>query len=116
MNIQDLSFADVKEAVYSTITNYSYRDRVAKIGIFGSFARGEATNDSDLDFVIDFQYQHDNTPSEVIAEVERQFQLEEMLQKAFAPTELSIVMMEALPTGSDFKSQVEKDVVWVYGQ
>jgi len=115
LKLQDLTLDNVKETIFGTVTNYAYRDRIAKIGLFGSFARGEATNDSDLDFVIDFRYKHDDTTSEIIAEVERQFQFEELLQQAFAPTVLSIVIMEALQTGSDFKEQVEKDVVWLYG-
>jgi predicted nucleotidyltransferase len=115
LKIQDLTLSDVKEKISGTITNYAHRDRIEKIGLFGSFARGEATNESDLDFIIDFRYKHNNTTPEIISEVERQFQFEEMLQKAFAPAALSIVIMEALPAGSDFKEQVEKDVVWVYG-
>jgi uncharacterized protein len=31
------------------------RYRLSKIGIFGSFARGEQTDDSDIDLIVEFQ-------------------------------------------------------------
>ena len=117
MNIQSLSFNDIKETVNNTVFNYAHKDRIAKIGLFGSFARGDVTDDSDLDFVIDFRYKHSEDTAELISEVERKYQFDEMLQNAFSPIELSIVTADGLIyAGSNFNKQLNKDVIWLYEQ
>jgi len=114
VKITDLTLDDVKQEVFNSVTSFPYSDRIIKVGLFGSFARGEADEKSDLDFVIDFKYKY-NTAPENLDETRHYFMFEEVLQKAFAPTELSIVSLNGLKPNSDFKEQVEKDVVWIYG-
>lgn len=117
MNIQTLTLAGVQEKLSSTIVSYPYADRIAKIGLFGSFARGEATDDSDLDFIVDFQYRYSEDYTDLIAEVEKKFQFDELLQEAFSPIDLSIVTVDSLPNaGNNFKEQLSKDVIWIYEQ
>jgi len=117
LDMQTLTLAGVQEKVSSTVINYPYADRIAKVGLFGSFARGEATDESDLDFVIDFQYKYSGDSGELMAEVEKKFQFDELLQEAFSPISLSIITTDGLPyAGNHFVQQLNEDVIWVYEQ
>ena len=118
MNINQLTIGDISTTIKSLISQFEHQDRITKIGIFGSVARGEATDESDIDFVVDFQYRHDNSPPQVIAEVKRQYEFEALLQQAFLPIPSSIVILEGVYSAFDhnFKEEVERDVVWVYEQ
>lgn len=44
-----------KEETINKIINYLKNYNPAKIAIFGSFARGEFTQDSDIDILVDFK-------------------------------------------------------------
>ena len=37
-------------------TVFKQKYRIKQLGIFGSYVRGEATRDSDLDILVEFQY------------------------------------------------------------
>jgi uncharacterized protein len=49
-----LSLADIKAAVSKVAANYT----VKKIALFGSYAEGRATEDSDIDIIVEFQTPH----------------------------------------------------------
>lgn len=50
MNDKIYTIEEIKEKVISIATNYNLKS----ITLFGSYARGEATKDSDIDLLVDF--------------------------------------------------------------
>lgn len=50
MNDKIYTIKEIKEKVISIATNYNLKS----ITLFGSYARGEATKDSDIDLLVDF--------------------------------------------------------------
>ena len=91
MGIKDLS-----NIVPSVLNNIEYRVRVKRVGVFGSVARGEATVDSDIDFVVDYKYADCISPAAAIFEAKMWFDFEESMRKLFSPVELSIVNLGSL--------------------
>lgn len=43
-----------RQEIHDTIINYLKNYNPARIGVFGSFARGEETSESDLDLLVSF--------------------------------------------------------------
>ena len=112
----NIGIKNISEIVPHILKNFEYSGRVKRVGVFGSVARGEATADSDIDFVIDYRYADCFDPDDVILEAKRWFELEELMRTLFSPTELSIVNLEAPEQNGDIdlKRNIERDVVWVY--
>ncbi|MBE0433265.1 nucleotidyltransferase family protein [candidate division WOR-3 bacterium] len=44
-----------KEEVYARIKSLLLKEGASRIAVFGSFARGEARHDSDVDILVDFK-------------------------------------------------------------
>jgi len=106
----------INEKTQYVLNNFKYRDKVKRIGIFGSVARGEARSNSDIDLVVDYKYDEDAI--DIIAEVEKGIDFDESLREAFDPIQLSIVNMDAIIQRGDhtFKKNIETDVIWLYGK
>lgn len=49
-----LSLADIRGELAAMLPELRQRYRVAYLGVFGSWVRGEQTGDSDLDLLVDF--------------------------------------------------------------
>jgi len=96
----------------STITNAinaaEKYPHLTKIGVFGSYARGDATETSDLDII--FEYDHSNTDyleniDDFMEDMERQI-----------PTQIDYVTLNSLQTGEldYFTENILQDVKWIY--
>jgi len=107
---------DISNIVPSVLKNDEYGTRVKRVGLFGSVARGEATADSDIDFVVDYKYADCIGSEDTILEAKVWFDFEESLRNLFSPVELSIVNLESLDENGDIdlKEDIERDVVWIY--
>jgi len=115
MKVRDINIESIIEIINNIVKDFEWNDRIRRIGVFGSLARGEASEDSDIDFIVDYEYKYSSN-DEIINEVKRQFQLDEILRNVFSPIELSIVTLQAIEDEHDieFKIAIERDVVWVY--
>ncbi len=107
-----LSVSDVKNIVDSVLMESQYKRKVNRIGVFGSTARGTARGGSDVDLLIDFNYEGD--PFDY-------FYLCEELQNSFkAIHKKPVSLVEAVTLGYEenmkFSEEVLKEVVWVYGE
>jgi predicted nucleotidyltransferase len=102
--------------VPNVLDNIEYRARVKRVGVFGSVARGEATDDSDIDFVIDYEYAECTCPDVAIFEAKVWFSFEETMRNIFTPVELSIVSLDSLNQNGDIGliEAIERDVIWIY--
>ena len=116
METQDKVIDDISNIVPSVFTNKEYNVRVRRVGIFGSVARGEATADSDIDFIIDYKYADCMDPDDTILEAKVWFEFEESMRVLFSPVELSIVNLDSLDQNGDagLKENIERDVIWIY--
>ena len=116
MEIQNTVIDDISNIVPSVLDNDEYSIRVKRVGLFGSVARGEATADSDIDFVIDYKYADCIGSDDTILEAKVWFNFEESLRNLFSPVELSIVNLDSLDQNGDvdLKEDIERDVIWIY--
>jgi len=116
LETQDKVIDDISNIVPSVFTNKEYNVRVRRVGIFGSVARGEATADSDIDFIIDYKYADCMDPDDTILEAKVWFEFEESMRVLFSPVELSIVNLDSLDQNGDagLKENIERDVIWIY--
>jgi len=99
-----------------TIRAYTWNEKVKRIGVFGSVARGESRKNSDIDLVVDYLYNYDVSGDALFEEANKKIQLDEMLRTIFSPIELSIVDTDTIEyeEHKDLKSAVYRDVVWIY--
>lgn len=74
---------------------------VCKIGVFGSFARGEASADSDIDLLIDF-----SKPVNLLSFVDIKLDLENLLQR-----KVDLVTVNALKPR--IKDKILNEVVYL---
>ncbi|MEO0520306.1 MAG: nucleotidyltransferase family protein [Cyanobacteria bacterium P01_A01_bin.116] len=49
------TLAEVKKILQANMTTFREKYRVTSLGIFGSYARGEQSEDSDVDILIDYE-------------------------------------------------------------
>ena len=112
----NLTINDITRKVEGVINNFEYPDRIKRVGIFGSVARGTAGPKSDIDLVVDYKYQEDSL-DDIVLEVVRRTNFDDALRKDFGEVDLSIVTWDALEQSGDkiLKQEIEKDVIWIYG-
>ena len=93
------------EIVETAALNYP---TVIRIGIFGSYARNEVSENSDVDFVYSYDYSTDESNHEFLCFVE------DVLEK-LKPLEADFVWERNLmKRNDDFKLNVLKDLIWIY--
>jgi predicted nucleotidyltransferase len=56
-----LNLNHIKQDSCEVLDKFENKNDVKKIGVFGSFARGDYTEDSDIDLIIDYNYAKMNT-------------------------------------------------------
>jgi len=119
-NANTLTIEEIKEAIDEAINNYEWPERVKRVGVFGSVARGDTSKGSDLDLLLDFEYIITSRDFEELdAEISKERALENSLFKTFNPISLSIVTVAGLEDNRGyadiaFKERVYKDVIWIY--
>lgn len=85
---------------------------IQKVYLFGSYTKGNATEDSDIDFLIDFE---NSKLATLLDQISLQSKLEEILNK-----EVDIISFYAINNeinthkNPDFKSSITKDLVVIY--
>ena len=95
-----LDIEDIREIIIPYCRKYP----VKRISLFGSYARGEAKEDSDVDLLIEFE-----TPISLMKILGMQTRLEEELGRKVDLVEPNGIMV-------DVWNDVEKDLVILYGE
>ena len=90
---------------FSIASNYP---SIKKIGVFGSYARGDETENSDIDILIDY----DETSDDYIYEMG---DFMEDIEQSF-DQKIDYITLHGLMKSSDlqFKARVLRDVKWLY--
>ena len=104
-----------KKAQY-VLNNFEHKEKVKRLGIFGSVARGEADSDSDIDLIYEYEYDENAQTDDIITEVRKIMDFEQNLRDTFDPISLSIVDIQALIDQKDytFMENIREDVIWLY--
>ena len=104
------TISTITATVSNILSSSKYSNNVLRIGVFGSVARDEATNKSDIDLIIDYQHT-DNALNYIYfcSEIEEAF-------KALYNKTTSIVEAEALnyEEYAHIGKEIEKDAKWIY--
>jgi predicted nucleotidyltransferase len=104
--MQTKSIAKITQAVIGTASKYPC---ISRIGLFGSYARGDGNSESDVDLLYDYDYG--------IVDATQQFLsfVEDFLEEV-KPLDADFVFVENLLESEDidFKNNVLRDVIWIY--
>jgi predicted nucleotidyltransferase len=101
------NIAKITQAVAVTASKYPC---ISRIGLFGSCARGDCGSESDVDLLYDYDYEMADATHQFLSFVED-------FLDAVKPLDADFVFVENLleSEDADFKNNVLRDVVWVYG-
>ena len=93
------------EETFTVAFNYPY---IKKIGVFGSYARGEQNSESDLDILLEYDDSSDDFMDDLGGFME---DIEKVI-----PCDIDYITLNGLNRGKDlqFKERVLKDVKWLY--
>ena len=100
------TISKITGAVSETAPKYPCINR---IGVFGSYARGDNDGSSDVDLLYDYNYNEPNSTQQFLSFVED-------FADKMNPLEVDFVFIENLLNSEDkgLKKNVLNDVVWVY--
>jgi hypothetical protein len=105
----------IDENIIRCILKAKQFNGVFRIGVFGSFARAEQTEDSDIDILYDYYYKDDNengiTDTFLFLDV-----LENDLQKLYDNRKIDFTSYHGLLDSENdaLKQGILKDVIWIY--
>ena len=113
----DLNLNHIKQDSYEILNNFENKNAVKKIGVFGSFARGDYTKDSDVDLVIDYNYARDDIIEDAFKFINFIGEIRETFKNRYN-RETDIVEFKVLERkeNSFLKEEVDREIVWIYEQ
>ena len=101
--------------IINSISKAAQYNGVKRIGIFGSYARGEQTNDSDLDILFEYYYnnEHDNGIDDALEYLD---DLEEDLKKYVGDKKIDFVSYRGvLDSDNEYlRKNILNEVIWIY--
>ncbi|MCL2171798.1 MAG: nucleotidyltransferase domain-containing protein [Defluviitaleaceae bacterium] len=95
----------IEAAASKTAAKYS---SINRIGIFGSYARGDYDGNSDLDILYDYNYNLDDATDQILSFIEDFLEMVKPLKVDF------VWERNLLKRDDDFKNNVLRDLVWIY--
>jgi predicted nucleotidyltransferase len=103
---------DVKKTIENIISTSEYSNRILRVGVFGSVARGTANEKSDVDLLLDFKHDMNSMFD--------YFSLCDNIERVFKKQhgkKVSLVETEVLTykRNKNFGEDIERDVIWIYG-
>ena len=107
----------IDKAISDCIAKASAYKGIARIGVFGSFARQEATEDSDIDILYEYHY-IDNDNNGISDMFKFMEVLEADMSEYLGNRKIDFVSYHAIENSddSDLKQNIMRDVVWIYQQ
>jgi len=101
--------------IINSISKAAHYNGVKRIGIFGSYARGEQTKDSDIDILFDYYYknQYDNGIDNTLEYLD---DLEEDLRKYIGDKKIDFVSYRGVIKSDNeyLKDNILNEVIWLY--
>ncbi|MCL2323762.1 MAG: nucleotidyltransferase domain-containing protein [Oscillospiraceae bacterium] len=113
----DLNLSHIKQDSCEILNNFENKKDVKKIGVFGSFARGDYTEDSDIDLIIDYNYAKPFTFEDLSKFLNLITDLRDVFKEKYNK-ETDVVEYKALNQKGNrlFKEEIEEEIVWFYEQ
>jgi predicted nucleotidyltransferase len=103
--MQIMTLNKISETVTTAASKYPC---IMRIGLFGSYARGDFDNSSDIDLLYDYDSKMTDATIQFLA-------FGEDVLNAISPLDADFVYIKnLLEIEDDFKSNVLSEVVWVY--
>ena len=101
-----ITITDIKSVIGAAVKYPA----ISRVGVFGSYARGEQTDNSDIDILYDYEKHDDDYIFDVL-------NYGDELISAFdiMGIEIDFVSFKGL-TGSSMRNDIIDDVVWLYEQ
>jgi len=86
---------------------------IKRVGIFGSYARGDSHTLSDIDLLYDYDEQNETGTDDVLNYVD---EIDSAIKKLASVTKIDYVWYGGVAESenSDFKNSVLNEVIWVY--
>lgn len=105
----------INKNIISSINKARYYKGVKRIGVFGSYARGEQTNDSDIDILFDY-YHNSDDDNGIDDTLQYLDNLETDLKQYFGDTKIDFVSYAGVMDSSSktVRKNILKDVIWIY--
>lgn len=108
------------QSIDDDIINYILRAEqykgVKRVGIFGSYARGEQNENSDIDILFDYFYNNDedNGIDDALQYLDK---LEDDLKNHLGNSKIDFVSYKGVMESSSkiVRDKILNDVVWIYG-
>ena len=117
MKDYDLNLNHIKQDSCEILNNFENKNAVKKIGVFGSFARGDYTKDSDIDLVIDYNYAKTDIIEDTFKFINFIGKIREIFKSRYN-RETDIVEFKALEWKENrlLREELDKEIVWIYEQ
>lgn len=105
----------INEIIITSIEKAKYYKGVKRIGIFGSYARGEQTNDSDIDILFDY-YHNSDDDNGIDDTLQYLDELETDLNQYLGNARIDFVSYIGVMDSSSKKvrDNILNDVIWIY--
>lgn len=86
---------------------------IKRVGIFGSYARGDNDCGSDLDLIYDYDEEHQNSTDELLDFIE---EVDVLLKQSFNVLKVDYVWYKGvlMSDNAEFRESVLNDVIWIY--
>ena len=103
----------MKTKINQTITNAIFANAnkypcIQRIGVFGSYARGDFANTSDIDFLYDYDINNDDSVEQILSFMDD-------LSDEIKPLDTDFIYLQSvLKRDDEFKQSVLNDVIWIY--
>ncbi|MCL2321672.1 MAG: nucleotidyltransferase domain-containing protein [Oscillospiraceae bacterium] len=113
----DLNINHIKQDSFNVLNNFKNKEAIKKIGVFGSFARGDYTENSDIDLVIDYNYTKKDMFEDALNFFNFIDEIKDMFKNKYNK-KTDIVEYAALKQRENrfLKKEIEGEIVWIYEQ
>ena len=106
--------AKIDKNIIDTVMLASKYPSIKRVGIFGSYARGEIKADSDIDLLYDYDDTAERSTDDILSYIEEINDL--LLRYTRAPKVDYIWYKGVIESGNSiFRDAVLRDVAWLYG-
>ena len=104
----------IDKRIVDAILRASKYPTIRRVGIFGSYARGEVEKNSDIDLLYDYDDSDERSTDELLGYIEEINDL--LLDYTHAP-KVDYVWYKGVveSESSQFKNAVLRDIMWLYG-
>ncbi|MCL2633665.1 MAG: nucleotidyltransferase domain-containing protein [Oscillospiraceae bacterium] len=104
----------IDKRIVDTIVLASKYPTIKRVGIFGSYARGETDKDSDIDLIYDYDHTDEQSTNELLGYIE---EINDLLINYSHATKVDYVWYKGVIESDNpkFKEAVLEDISWLYG-